>query len=185
MTGPDWVLRFTFVLVVLLVPLVPAYVLFRILKSSATLKGPFQGLTLNLGGAGALYFAIVILLFYTLRPWTAPEARDECWTVKGLTGLESPGPDAEQIFIRVRPPEVDIAKDDTVSFTFPGAIPDRSGNILLIVESKGFVQHQEHIGIDTRDSNRYVYHDDTRVIEVREPLILSRRSDEPEYNPPE
>ncbi|UCG43876.1 MAG: hypothetical protein JSU73_04455 [candidate division WOR-3 bacterium] len=179
MTGPDWVLRFTFVLVVVLVPLVPAYVLFRILKSTATLKGPFQGLTLNLGGAGALYFAILMLLFYTLKPWTAPEAIEECWTIEGAAVLDEPPQSGiMNVFVRARPPELDYVLRDTVGFEIPGAIPGPSQELKLLITADGYCDELLPIPLSRRDSAAFEYDDKTRTVRVLEPITLERSSDE-------
>ncbi len=185
MTGPDWVLRFTFVLVVILVPLIPAYVLFRILKSSATLKGPFQGLTLNLGGAGALYFAILLLLFYTLKPWTAAEAAEDCWTIEGAAVLDEPPQSGiMNVFVRARPPELDYVLRDTVGFEIPGAIPGPSQELKLLITAEGYCDELLPIPLSQRDSAAFEYDDKAKTVTVLEPLVLRRIHDEPEYNPP-
>jgi hypothetical protein len=51
-------------LFVVLVPIVPAYLLFRVLPSSGNVSGKLQGLEIKLGGAFAGYFAVVLLIFY-------------------------------------------------------------------------------------------------------------------------
>jgi hypothetical protein len=50
---------------VVLLPIVPAYLLFKALPSSAIVSGPLQGLNINLGGAFAGYFAVVVLVIST------------------------------------------------------------------------------------------------------------------------
>lgn len=52
---------FEYMLLVLLLPLIPAFVLFRFLPSAANVEGPFKGLTIKLGGAFAGYFVTVLL----------------------------------------------------------------------------------------------------------------------------
>ena len=43
-----------------LLPLVPAYLLFRALPSQAEISGPFKGMTVKLGGAFAAYFLVFL-----------------------------------------------------------------------------------------------------------------------------
>ncbi len=52
--------------VVTLLPIVPAYVLFRALPSQAEVSGPFQGMTIKLGGAFSAYFIVFLLLLHGL-----------------------------------------------------------------------------------------------------------------------
>lgn len=55
-------LTFLFLLAaLLLVPLVPAYILYRNLPSETVVKGPFRGLTVQLTGAFGGYFVLVLI----------------------------------------------------------------------------------------------------------------------------
>jgi hypothetical protein len=67
---------------IVLVPTLPAYLLFRALPSTAIVTGPLKGLTINLGGAFAGYFALVVLIFSTHSIWNPPPAY-QVWDVKG------------------------------------------------------------------------------------------------------
>ncbi|MGO9590854.1 MAG: hypothetical protein ACLP3K_12520 [Candidatus Acidiferrales bacterium] len=58
--------------VILLLPIIPAYVLFKALKSTGSLAGSWHGLNLQLGGAFAGYFALVLLVLYTHDIWGTP-----------------------------------------------------------------------------------------------------------------
>lgn len=46
---------------VLLIPLLPAFILYKFLPSKTAVKGPFKGLTVNLTGAFGGYFLLVII----------------------------------------------------------------------------------------------------------------------------
>src|SRR5271167_2496018 len=77
-------LLITFV-VLIIIPLVPAYVLFKALPSSADVSGPLQGLALKLSGAFAGYFALMVLTFTQLphvRQFASAETH-QVWTVEG------------------------------------------------------------------------------------------------------
>ncbi|MBM9596264.1 hypothetical protein [Roseitranquillus sediminis] len=60
--------------VVVLVSLVPAWILYRILPSTSVVTGPFKGFDLNLTGAFAGYFIIMIfgasILMFYVKPRT-------------------------------------------------------------------------------------------------------------------
>jgi hypothetical protein len=54
----------------LLLPLIPAFILYKFLPSKTAVKGPFKGLNINLTGAFGGYFLLVLIslgLIYTLR----------------------------------------------------------------------------------------------------------------------
>jgi hypothetical protein len=66
-----------------LLPLVPAYILFKVLKSTGEVGGPFYGLKLQLGGAFAGYFALLLVLLYAFKAYIVPPPIHVVWTVKG------------------------------------------------------------------------------------------------------
>jgi len=52
----------TTLLIIILVPIVPSYLLFRLLPEKAVVTGPFKGLRIDLSGAFAGYFLIFLVL---------------------------------------------------------------------------------------------------------------------------
>jgi hypothetical protein len=71
---------------ILLLPMLPAYILFKTLpSSSATVSGPLQGLQLKLGGAFGGYFAVALLAVYAHSIWSPPPPPPayQVWTVYG------------------------------------------------------------------------------------------------------
>jgi len=65
-------------------PIVPAFILFKLLPSNAVVNGPFQGFRINLGGAFAAYFALVLLILFTKNSvWDPPPPAYQVWTVTG------------------------------------------------------------------------------------------------------
>jgi hypothetical protein len=57
------------------VPILPAFLLFKAIKSNANLSGPFKGMTVKLGGAFAGYF-LVLLLMSQLVPFIEEGPQD-------------------------------------------------------------------------------------------------------------
>jgi hypothetical protein len=88
---------------VVLLPLVPAYILFKFLPSEAGADGPYSGLTLKLKGAFAGYFIVLLAVMSFFH--TLPSNEDEIWTIKG----------------RVAAPGIENVEDLRVSF-----VPDQS-----------------------------------------------------------
>jgi len=81
-------LEFANLSLVILLPLVPAFLLFWKLPSRADVTGPLQGLNLKLGGAFAGYFALLLLVFSTHNIWNPPPTR-QVWEVRGAVADEA------------------------------------------------------------------------------------------------
>jgi hypothetical protein len=64
-----------------LLPLLPAYVLYKTLPSSADVSGPFKGFQIKLTGAFAGYVSLLLILHYVV-PAPSPMSCVQ-WTVKG------------------------------------------------------------------------------------------------------
>jgi len=66
-----------------LLPLVPAYILFEVLKSTGEVGGPFHGLKLQLSGAFAGYFVLLLVLLHAFQAYIVPPPVHVFWTVNG------------------------------------------------------------------------------------------------------
>jgi hypothetical protein len=65
-----------------LLPLIPAYILFKSLPSTAIVTGPLQGLKINLGGAFAGYFLLFLVAMPVMKKLIFVDDF-EVWVVKG------------------------------------------------------------------------------------------------------
>lgn len=76
----------------ILLPITPAYILYKALPSRGTVRGPFKGLSIQLSGAFAGYFLLVLTLmgFLSTRH-KAPDARYEVWEVSGQINWNQDG----------------------------------------------------------------------------------------------
>jgi len=69
---------------VMLLAIIPAFLLFKLLPSTAVGGGPFQGFRIDLGGAFAAYFALVLVILFTKNTvWDPPPPAFQVWTVTG------------------------------------------------------------------------------------------------------
>ena len=70
---------------IIILPIIPAFLLFKALPSRADASGPFHGLEIKLGGAFAAYFVLVMLVIAELprmRSFSEPQTA-QVWTVEG------------------------------------------------------------------------------------------------------
>jgi hypothetical protein len=106
--------------VAVLLPIVPALILFKSLPSQGQVKGPFKGLQIKFGGAFAGYLVIFLLI---LRFMPSDYTRYETWTVRGKIDFKH-GPDEEEpngaeISVRLVPPHLVILDQGLFTFEIP------------------------------------------------------------------
>lgn len=122
--GP-WNSDLTLVLIIFL-PLAPAYLLFTKLPGGAWVNGPLKGFDIKLSGAFAGYFALVVLLFSTMPLWESQEKPQMDWTVTGTIQYDGGNPEelSSQTRILLIPPEYSEKRDGTfvVNFKLPRGV---------------------------------------------------------------
>ena len=134
----------TYLASVVLVPLLPAFLLYKFLPPGRTeVGGPFKGLDIKLSGAFAAYFLVVLimtsLLVFLIRTKpappcpicpTPPATQYEVYTVTGKVDLErvpdSGKIDYRQLTLSLAPPERTVKPDGSFSFQIP-VRPGQSG----------------------------------------------------------
>lgn len=99
--------------VILLLPIVPAYLLFKALKSTGSLTGVWHGLNLQLGGAFAGYFALVLLVVDTHNIWATPGM----YVVRGQL-VDDHGQPVNLSTIFLDPPPVKTLRDGEFTIYF-------------------------------------------------------------------
>jgi hypothetical protein len=116
---------------VILLPIVPAVLIFKLIPgNSVVVSGPFKGLRLNLGGAFAAYFLIMLVALELENSVLRPE-RYERWQVSGNIGFQ-PGqgtfPSPTDGLMLVIPPRPGIDKSGHISFAI--ALDQNIGGLL-------------------------------------------------------
>ena len=102
-----------------LLPLVPSFLLFKLLPSDAKVSGPLKGLRLNLGGAFAGYFALFLALWY-FSPAICG-SRYDVWRISGSVAFEPEGsnPNTNDVQCNVSPPSLRIEADRSFHWDVP------------------------------------------------------------------
>lgn len=126
------------IVVLVLLPLVPAYTLFRWLPSDGSVEGPFHGTKLKFGGA----FAGYLVLFLALTQVSAGMPQHEVWVVRGqLAFADDAGTfDEHSVRFTLRPPGISLHPDGSFRLTLI-RMPDETGEAELptvIVEHPGY-----------------------------------------------
>ena len=128
----------TYVVVVVLVPIAPAFLLYKFLPAGKTnVKGPFRGLDVKLSGAFAGYFLVLVLasslvvFLIQKRPQPLPVYQYEVYTVRGKIDLKSGNQeplDYKQLSFALEPSQQQVFSDGTFALEIP-VKPDQSGQL--------------------------------------------------------
>jgi len=174
---------YVFMLLILLLPLLPAFILFRFLPGSADVEGPFKGLTIKLGGAFAGYIVAVLLSWQVAKSLLAPTWSDN-WTVVAqvkLDGSPTGGPNVSDSLVLVHPPTPDLDSEGRLQMMV--AIPRvHSGAIdipRLIVACEGYETanvpldpDSMHLGAYGGKDYQVAFNSKKHQIIVRQPIVL-------------
>jgi hypothetical protein len=77
------ILNFIYLAIIVLLPIIPAFILFKYLPSTGNVEGPLKGLTIKFAGSFAGYFAVFILLYLKIPLLPSPREEYTVWTVNG------------------------------------------------------------------------------------------------------
>ena len=180
-----------------LLPLIPAYILYKTLPAKTNVKGPFKGLNIQLTGAFGGYFLLVLVVFsfvYSRPPrpiivnCPPPDPyRYEVYKVRGHISVEQKS-DIKDIALAVQPSEHSITPDgdfqleitvkpgQTGEPTFPSLVfghPEYLPETVHLTESPASFGEQYHIE----------YNKSAKTIVVKDPVELKKKDTEPSFAP--
>ncbi|MCP4549213.1 MAG: hypothetical protein GY835_22395 [bacterium] len=133
-----------FVVVAILLPLLPAMLLYKFLPSKTRVQGPFQGFRINLGGSFAGYFLLVVMIFgfYEINS----SCPCELWTIRGDIELGDRGETPEDTRIFLVPENYFVRRDGKFEIVVPTRPTHGDDTRLpaLVFEHSGY----RHVTID-------------------------------------
>jgi hypothetical protein len=110
-------------------PLLPAFILFKFLPSTGDVSGPLKGLNVKFGGAFGAYL-VVFLALLAVRPQDLKHYHT--WRVVGQIQLAQArgeeAPNIHDVVVRVVPPHLDVMNGGTFAFDIP-VLEDERGNL--------------------------------------------------------
>lgn len=187
-SSPEFVLLLLASFTVL--PLLPAFLLFKLLPSTARADGPFKGLKVNLGGAFAGY--VVVLLALIGVAWSYLKSPEyQTWSISGSIAFvpPAPTPNVNDVTCYVRPPDLHLQRDGTFEFTLPLKVADSGAPELpkLVFDLKGWTPAVVHL-VPSGGHPAYGAKElkqtigtASRTIRIDEPVELYRLADQPAY----
>lgn len=175
---------------VFLVPLPPACLLYMFLPSKTSVSGPFKGLKINLQGAFAGYFLLVLLAFsFAFFVLTPSKPCYEIWQLTGQFEAKSIDPNASNqtndivgTTIGVTPPNYTVDTGGEFGMTImviPGHVEGQRKYPTLVFNRPGYTArvlrlNAADINIDKK----------TKAIRLKQKVTLERLKEETEKPKP-
>jgi hypothetical protein len=183
--GQPMSVDYVYMLLILLIPIIPAFILFRFLPSSANVKGPLKGLDIKLGGAFGGYIVAVILSWRVALSLLTPTWSDN-WNVVAhvkFAGPEGNHPSPTEAIVLVRPPAPDIGSDGVIQLRI--AIPRVHMNSYdlqrLVVAHDGYETvtvpldpDQKHLASYGGEDYQVRFDAKKKEITVTQPIVLTK-----------
>lgn len=173
----------------ILVPLAPAYLLYKTLPSSAEVNGPYKGLVIRLSGAFGGYFLLTLLAFGFLTSRPQPTKSHEVWQVRGKINCEHADTpiNPKQLSMTMLPPNVNWGPDGT----FYAAVPVARTPSGQLDFPTLMIEHPTHqtVNIDLnkkdiafgQEVKKLIRNDESKVISVDNVISLTKRMED--YKP--
>jgi hypothetical protein len=167
-----------YLVLALLLPLAPAYLLYKNLPSTAVVSGPFKGLTVQLSGAFAAYFILVLMVqgYILLRPKPRPPV--EMYMVHGrLSNVDKQSVDDVVQRIALRPDGRTSSPEGEFSLAVL-VVPDASGDRAF---PHLVIQYPEYETKSVDLSNSPIFHQEyeaehkNKQITIKQPIALRKK----------
>jgi len=176
---------YVYMLLILLLPLLPAFILFWFLPSSADVQGPLKGLKVKLGGAFGGYIVGVLLSWQVASSLLEPTWSDN-WNVVAhvkFDGTSTSRPNLSEAVVLVHPPIPDIDPGGLLQIKVPiprihiGAIDIQR----LIVAYDGYETvtvpldpDGKHIGTYGDQDYHVTFDARSHQIVIQQPIVLTK-----------
>ena len=165
----------TYIVVMILVPLIPACIIYWLLPSKTVVRGPFKGLQIQLGGAFGGYFLLVLCIFGFI---TTRQRAFTLYTVEGKIQLKS-AQDLKAVSMGISPPTAQVLP--TGDFIIRVPVENGSHELpWLLIECLGYDAVNINLAEDT------VFHSvvnwKQNKIQIQTPVKMELANDAP-YQP--
>lgn len=172
-----------------ILPLLPAFLLFKFLSSGGNAEGTLFGIKLSLSGAVAAYF-VVFLVIWNGRPMD--DAHYHTWKVVGSIDTKPSQSEAEpnlnDVVVRIVPPRLDIMNQGAFEWEIP-VVEDAAGRLHFPMLQLDLVGYRG-LTLPLEPNRQYgavtavITHDyEGRVMHFASPIVLQSRRLSPAYVP--
>jgi hypothetical protein len=165
------------VCLVVMLPIVPAYILYKSLPARTTVSGPFKGLNIQLTGAFGGYFVVVLLVAGFITGHIHMKQKDmgskyELWTIEGNIRVEGKKM-VQGIIFTIKPPRQDMSPNG--HFVIERVMLPKELTVRpdLIIQKAGYDTETVNLREDNKKYKiRYVKNKDSKTISIDNEVVL-------------
>jgi hypothetical protein len=176
-------IHIAYIFTIFFVPLLPAYLIYRLLPSTTTVRGPFKGMNINITGAFGGYFLLVLIassfVYYVLAPY---KPGFEVWRVIGTIQAVAADPmTGEEInnaigtTVGVSPPYYNVGTGGQFQMTMlvkPGHVKGIKEFPTIVFTRSGF--NSFVLPLDSADID---IDDQTKTVTLNQKVMLKKLSE--------
>lgn len=176
----------------ILLPLFPAYILYKSLPARTSVKGPFQGLNIKLSGAFGGYFLLVLVIFgFIFSSPRKPIVQQiikpyEVYKVEGLINIREKK-HIEQLSLSILPSGLTMIPNGTFDFVIPVRHEQMGTEEFpsLVIDHPEYETETVELREESLSERSYSieYDKDNKVIRITGGIQLKRKDEARPYNP--
>lgn len=166
----DNYILFIFMGIIILVPIIPAYIFYKIIPNQETdVRGTFASVKFKLTGAFGGFFLLFFILLFSLKQELKPMATWQIWAVDGEVEFNKGAGTYETLVIEVTPPL--YTNSENLFEIKILAEPDHAGQIDF---PKITIQHEQYITvpINLTDKEKVEKYNMKKRFKIKDPIIL-------------
>ncbi len=161
--------------VLVLVPIIPAFVLFKVLRSKGEVSGPLGSFKIALSGAFGGYFALTVLVFTVAEKADAIKPPVPVWHVRGTVEFDD-GDSSSEIKCTVLPPHSVHTVDIDRRFDVDVPMADHAEIPRFFFTADGYVGEAVQLSDAGKPGSYHAHMKDATTLVFDEPIKLRKKS---------
>lgn len=161
--------------VLVLLPMVPAYVLFKVLRSKGEVSGPLGSFKIALSGAFGGYFALTVFIFTVAEKAEVLTPPAPLWHVRGTIAFDD-GDGASEIKCTVLPPHSVHTVDIDRRFDVDVPMADHAEIPRFFFTADGYVGEPVQLADAGKPGAYHAHMQDATTLVFDEPIMLRKKA---------
>ncbi len=161
--------------VLVLLPMIPAFVLFKVLRSTGEVSGPLGSFKIALGGAFGGYFALTVFVFMIAEKAEVIQPAAPVWHVRGTIQFDD-GDSNAPVQCTVLPPHSVHTVDIDKRFAVDVPMKDHAEIPRFFFTADGYIGEPVQLADPGRPGNYRSHMHDATTLVFDEPIVLRKKA---------